>query len=265
MASHGDKRALDSEIIRVLVGSGVHGVAIEGTDDRDEMGVYIERPEQLLGLDKADGSYVSRTQPDGARSGPGDLDLNLYSLRRFMSLATQGNPSILVLLYTTGDAVLHETALGEELRAMRDRIVSFNAAHRFLGYLDGQRQRMTGEGPRKNRVPNRPELVEAHGYDTKYASHALRLGLQGVELVRTGSLSLPMPEEDRQRVLAMKRGEFTYGQSLIAIDTVRNYLAALIERPAESPLRETPDFAAINDWMIRAHQLWWSLDAAAVR
>jgi hypothetical protein len=26
---------------------------------------------------------------------------------------------------------------------------------------------------------NRPELVAVHGYDTKYAMHALRLGLQG--------------------------------------------------------------------------------------
>jgi uncharacterized protein len=33
---------------------------------------------------------------------------------------------------------------------------------------------------------NRPELVAVHGYDTKYAMHALRLGLQGIELLTTG-------------------------------------------------------------------------------
>lgn len=34
--------ALDGEILRTVVGSGVHGIAIPGTDDHDEMGVFIE-------------------------------------------------------------------------------------------------------------------------------------------------------------------------------------------------------------------------------
>ena len=40
---------------------------------------------------------------------------------------------------------------------------------------------------------NRPELVAVHGYDTKYAMHALRLGLQGIELLTTGRITLPVP------------------------------------------------------------------------
>ncbi len=43
---------------------------------------------------------------------------------------------------------------------------------------------------------NRPELVAAHGYDRKYAMHALRLRVQGVELLTTGRVSLPVPEPD---------------------------------------------------------------------
>ena len=33
---------------------------------------------------------------------------------------------------------------------------------------------------------NRPELIAAHGYDTKYAGHVLRLGYQGIEFLETG-------------------------------------------------------------------------------
>jgi uncharacterized protein len=40
---HGERDlALAGEILRTVVGSGVHGIAIPGTDDHDEMGVYIE-------------------------------------------------------------------------------------------------------------------------------------------------------------------------------------------------------------------------------
>jgi hypothetical protein len=51
---------------------------------------------------------------------------------------------------------------------------------------------------------NRPELVAVHGYDTKYA---LRLGLQGVELLSTGRITLPVPEPDRAYLRSIRRGE----------------------------------------------------------
>ena len=72
-------------ILRATVGSTVHGLHHGGQDDRDEMAVYIEPPAYLIGLARARAirgglygfeHYVERTQPEGVRSGPGDLDLN---------------------------------------------------------------------------------------------------------------------------------------------------------------------------------------------
>lgn len=62
--------ALANEIVRVEVGSTAHGMGT-GADDLDLMGVYIETPEQLLGVAPSREHYVSRTQPEGVRSGPG--------------------------------------------------------------------------------------------------------------------------------------------------------------------------------------------------
>jgi hypothetical protein len=79
-------------------------------------------------------------------------------------------------------------------RLVRPQIVSKLAAERFLGYLNAQNAAMTGEaGAHTNRL----ELVAVHGYDTKYAMHALRPGLQGVELLTTGRITLPVPEPHR--------------------------------------------------------------------
>src|SRR6185295_6437812 len=60
-------------ILRVQVGSGLHGTAIKGQDDRDEMGICVEPPEYVVGLSRFE-QYIFRTQPEGHRSGPGDLD-----------------------------------------------------------------------------------------------------------------------------------------------------------------------------------------------
>jgi hypothetical protein len=248
--------ALANEIVRTVVGSGVHGMAIEGTDDHDEMGVYVETPEQLIGLAPTAEHFVSRTKPDGVRSGPGDTDLTIYSLRKFMRLATQGNPTILTLLYAPDSAVLRTSPLGAELRTMSESIVSAHAGWRFLGYLDGQRERMVGGG-KQNRVPNRPELIEAYGYDTKYASHALRLGLQGLEIARTGRLTLPLSGEDLRVCMEIKRGEVGFKTALHRVDAVRARLRDRMEI-GDHVLRPEPDMERVNGWLIDAHRRHWA-------
>jgi uncharacterized protein len=37
-------------VLRVQVGSGVHGTSIDGQDDRDEMGLCLEPPQFVTGL-----------------------------------------------------------------------------------------------------------------------------------------------------------------------------------------------------------------------
>ena len=160
--SDGDRDvALENEILRTLYGSEVCGMAIEAVGDRDEMGIYVELPEQVMGLMPSAGHYASRTQPAGVRSGPGDTDLTIYSVRKFMRLATAGNPTVLTILYAPESSVLLGSDLGDQLRELAPSIVSQVAGARFLGYLDGQRERMAGGG-KQSRVPSRPELVAAH-------------------------------------------------------------------------------------------------------
>jgi hypothetical protein len=50
--------ARGGEILRSVVGSGVHGIAIPGTDDHDEMGVFVEPPSYVLGLRRPFEHYV---------------------------------------------------------------------------------------------------------------------------------------------------------------------------------------------------------------
>ena len=91
------------------------------------MAVFVEPPEYLLGLRLARKRgvrnafrfehWVERTQPEGARSGPGDLDLVAYSLRKYVRLALKGHPTVLLLLFVPDELTLVETELGRRLRA----------------------------------------------------------------------------------------------------------------------------------------------------
>jgi hypothetical protein len=260
-SEYGDRDvARSGEILRTVVGSGVHGIAIAGTDDHDEMGVFIEPAHHVLGLRAPMDHYVFRTQPEGARSQPGDTDLVMYSLRRYLRLATKGNPTALLPLFAPPESVLASTPIGEELRTLGPAVLSQQAVHRFLGYLSSQRDRLLGHGRRSN-VPNRPELVAKYGYDTKYASHALRLALQGLEIVRDGRLTLPMPAADRERVLRVKRGEVSTLDTVITeIDDVQ-YEVEVQLADGRTPLPAEPDLATVTEWSVSAHRRHWGWSA----
>ncbi|RRR98155.1 nucleotidyltransferase domain-containing protein [Glycomyces terrestris] len=245
-----------NEILRTEAGSGVHGLAIAGVSDHDENGVFVEPAEHVIGLADAVDHHTWRDRPEGHRSQAGDRECTLYSLRKFLRLAVAGNPNLLLMLYAPKASVYRTSALGEELRALGPAFLSRQAVRRTVGYLDGQVAMLLGRGRQKD-MPKRPELVAKHGYDTKFASHALRLGLQGLELAEHARLTLPMPEADRERVLRVKTGAAPDLASVLAeIERVRDRVSTLLDT-GRTPLPEAPDTAAISAWSVAAHRRHW--------
>jgi hypothetical protein len=256
-------------ILRCLVGSGLHGLSISDQDDRDEMGVCIEPPEFLIGLRRIQlpdirdsvkfGQYEHHTaweRPGGLanRSGPGDLDVVVYSLRKYMRLALAGNPTVLLPLFAPAADITACTPLGHELRGMRSAILSRQAGRRFSGYLDAQRRSLLSRDG-KGRDVTRPELIAAYGFDSKFCAHMVRLGLQGVELMETGRITLPVPEPDRTWIRELRTGQHTMAEALERAAECDRRISELLDR---SPLPEEPDYAAADAWLISAYQRAWA-------
>lgn len=153
---------------------------------------------------------MHRTQPEGVRSGPGDTDRTLHSLRRFIRLAASGNASILMSLWAP---VLYVTEEGQALRALGEAFVGRHVIARYRGYMQAQIMRLLGlrgGGHGRRGGGGREELIDQHGYDTKYAMHAARLGFQGVELLTTRRLELPVAGEPAEWLRAVRRGEVPF-------------------------------------------------------
>src|ERR687894_1156259 len=104
-------------ILRTTVVSVVHGLSNPGTDDRDEMGVCVEPPEYLLGFRRFE-HFVFRTQPEGKPSGPGDLDLTVYGLRKYCRLALKGSPTTLLPLFVPDEHTVARSQAGLELQRL---------------------------------------------------------------------------------------------------------------------------------------------------
>lgn len=236
------------EIIRVEVGSTIHGIGLEGKDDRDEMGVCVEPPEYVVGLEVFE-QYEYRTARErtgvrDARSQPDDLDLTIYSLRKYLRLAIKGNPTVMLLLFVPEDRLVIQTPPWKGAPGARARR---SAGQQFLGFLTAQKQRLLRErGTAK--IPSRDDQ------NAKYAAHMLRLGYQGVEFLTTGRITLPMPERERELVLETKRGEADMNRVLTTVAELEREIADLID---SSPLQLEPDREAVNQFLVEAHLQSW--------
>src|SRR4051812_22893754 len=211
------------------------------------------RPSTWAGL-RGFNQWVYRTQPEGARSGPGDVDRTVYSLRKWCRLALGGNPTVMLLLHVPdGDCTIIEQP-GRELRQNKHWFASRRAGKAYLGYMQRQRDQMTGE--RGQMRVNRPELIDRYGFDTKYAGHVLRLGYQGIEFLEDGKLSLPMRAAERERVLDVRNGRVEFQEVLAEADELQRRLEELIQ---SSPLPEHPDHDAVNAYLARTYRTWWDM------
>ena len=168
------------------------------------------------------------------------------------SLALSGNPTVLLLLFSPPELLLVCTARGDALRELAPAIVSRQAGPRYLGYLRAQKERLLGTRGQK-RV-NRPELIAAHGFDTKYAVHVVRLGYQGIELLTSGRLTLPMPEPVRSRIMEIRLGERSQDEVVEEIESVEHQL---VQANDASPLLDQPDHERVNAFIVDAYREAW--------
>jgi uncharacterized protein len=243
-------------ILLVEVGSTAHGTGIPGGEDYDQLGVVVETREQVLGLDpRGFATVMQRTQPEGVRSGPGDVDRTLHALRRFLRLAASGNPSILMALWAPIDLA---TTVGVSLRGLGDAFVGRHVVPRYRGYMQSQAQRLLGVrggGHGRRGGGGRQELLTAHGYDTKYAMHCSRLGFQCLELLATGGLELPIQGEPADWLRGVRRGDVPFD---VWWDRTLDLDRQLAELEHDERLDDGPDVARIERWSIDAHATVWA-------
>lgn len=188
-------------------GSELHGAKVHGTDDLDIYGVYIEPPELALGL-RSLPHYVWSTAGDERRNGPNDVDVTLYSLRKWAGLACKGNPTALHFLFAKSEI---GSPLWDKVIANKNALLSQACVKQFLGFADDQLKRMTGAKGR-GKKGTRPEIEMKYGYDVKSAMHTLRLLYECKELVSTGSLTFPRPERDF--LIRVRTGQFSQEEVL---------------------------------------------------
>ena len=242
------------EFMRCEVGSTAHGVSLPGNDDLDLLGVCIESPAKVFGLHHFE-HFIYRTAAiregkQDARSMPGDIDLTVYSLRKFAAMLAKGNPTIMMLLFAP--IVSEPTSEALWIRSQSHVFKSKRAGRAFLGYMMAQRRKLEeGQNPSHGK---RDYLIEKYGFDTKFAMHMLRLGAQGREFMETGEIKLPMIGNAREFLINVRNGLVPLGMCLDVSRVMEEDLKIAIDK---SQLPEHPDEEAIAELVQEMYLSLW--------
>jgi uncharacterized protein len=143
-------------------------------------------------------------------------------------------------IYVQGQITTHLGQVGAALGMTGDD-ATWLAAARIVGLNDNliavmQAERAYGAARRhwsqyhhwkRSRNPARAALEAAHGYDTKHAAHLVRLLRMCREILETGDVRVWRGDTDREELLAVRRGAWSYDELIAWSDAEEEALTAL--------------------------------------
>jgi predicted nucleotidyltransferase len=220
-------------------GSIAHGTYVPNTDpdsidDVDLMGIAVPDLSHYFGLSQ----YGSRGTVEIVDD---PWDIVVYEARKAVSLLAKANPNVLALLWLPEEMLIHVEPAGRLLIEGRDLFATKAAYAPFRGYAAGQFKKMRANAFNGYMGAKRKKLVERHGYDTKNASHVVRILRQGCEFLETGEMQVL--RDDADELIAIKKGEWDYPFLMGHIEGLDRKLA---EAGETSPLPPEPDRDAID-------------------
>jgi uncharacterized protein len=236
-----------------LMGSASHGTYVpkedpDSIDDVDIMAIVVPSQRWLLGLHQWEHWVKQRDE----------LDVVVYSLRKFVGLLLKANPNVVGLLWLRPEFVLTRHPAFQAMIENRRAFSSKRAYESFVGYAESQLNKMGLPGHRAYMGAKRKELVERYGYDCKNAAHSVRLLRMGIEFLETGELNV-YRALDADEIRAIKRGLWTLDQVKQEVDRLSGRIAAARDHSA---LPAEPDEALAEKLLIDITRRIWSSQEA---
>jgi len=236
-----------------LIFKAITGSKLYGTDtpqsDADYVGVFIPSKEYVLGTKTCEQvEFKTNPSDSGKRNTKTDVDMTLYSLPKFIKLCSQNNPNILELLFVDKNHTLVTTPYWEEIKANTHLFVSKKVQHTFLGYAHSQKQKVLTKNPEGNRKI----YIEKFGYDVKFASHLIRLLVEGLELLNNGQLRFPITMN--RYIRDVKEGKYPIEQVLTKADELESLI---LQSSVTSKLPYSPNYEELSKLQMNLLERYW--------
>jgi hypothetical protein len=210
-------------VYRCVVGSRAYGLDHDESDT-DLRGIY---------LPPADLQWSLFGVPEQLERG----EEAYWEMQKFIVLALKANPNILECLYTP--LVEHAAPIAQELLDQRHNFMSKLIYQTYNGYVTSQFRKLKKD-------------IENHGeIRWKHAMHLIRLLLSGIIALREGVIPVRVPDEYRERLLAIRHSETPWEDVNQWRLTLHKEFDAAFQA---TTLPERPDYEAANAYLVKARR-----------
>lgn len=132
-------------IVEMVFGSHLYGLNTP-TSDKDYKGIFLPHPRDIL-LGKAPKTIDTSTGDKSSKNTVDDVDRQLYSLTKFISLACDGDTVALDMLHASDDKLIANSEIWQYIRANRWRFYTTELTGLF-GYVRKQAAKYGVKGSR---------------------------------------------------------------------------------------------------------------------
>lgn len=228
-------------VLEVICGSQLYGLETPDSDI-DYGHVYVDPKEHLFGH--------SMNRHRIAQIVSDEEDVNGHWLREFVNLCVKGNPNAIEWMWAHPGAIRKMHPLFK--KHIFDNADAFLGlvplTHSHFGFATSQIKKMkeaTGKVGEKRR-----NYVKKFGYDIKFASHAIRLMHQLIELVDEGRVVYPIPEGPvRSVIMEIKLGKMSEEAVIFLFNNLRGQCDEAVARN-RAGIPEHPDKDRANKMLI---------------
>ena len=232
----------DDCVLHGFRGSVAHGTYEASSTDKDTMAICVPPLDtHYLGLRE----YGSRGTKE-IKHAP--WDVVIYECRKAVKLLASGNPNVFTLLWLPENLYVKVTDAGRLLLDERDTFVGRQVFYPYIGMARDQFHKMDHFEKHGYMGEKRKALVDEFSYDTKNASHLIRLLRTLTEFLSTGHLQADRGGIDATELLDIKHGEWTLERVKTEADRLFNRAEDAFDR---STLPLKPDPGRVNDLCAR--------------
>lgn len=241
----------------VVMGSRAYGCDGEGSDT-DIYGITVPSPEILFPAQqgyiqgfnypqpKVIEQYEIKYKPNFTDDDKYKIEGAIYSISKFFFLSTQCNPNIIDSLYC--EEVLICDEIGKLILDNKDLFLSKKCRYTFSGYAFQQKRKLNTTNKEVKSISRRKN-IDQYGFDVKYAYHLIRLMLECLQILKTGTLNL---KKDKDIYLDIRSGKYTLDELYSWFNELEDEVNLLYET---SELQYSPDIGKIKKLLIDCLEL----------
>lgn len=228
--------------------------------NREDFGLPAERPkgmEEIFGYIKGEVEHWNLNQFPLDEMQRNELKDKIYEL-----VSTMTNSELSVANWPDRYAEGIIFRMQKEFN-LKDEVVEY--IHSERAYAKAKQVYDSWVSWKKERNPARRELEEKSGYDTKHASHLVRLMRMGYEILKEGKVIVNRVGLDADELLAIKNGAWSFDKVMEfkaemerKLEEEYTYQKKLISEGKPTPLRREVDKKRLNELYHEVYENYWS-------